>query len=90
MSTSTSPSKPGYHLCDIPKGELGEVSKVMEEALEAVDAHNQGASVMVLVELSDLVGAIEAYLSRHHPSMSIADLQVMAKITKRAFDNGRR
>ena len=80
----------GYHISSIPKGELGELSKVHEELLEALDAEAQGAELMVLQELSDMVGAVSAYLTKHHPSLSLKDLEVMAKITERAFLSGRR
>lgn len=80
----------GYHLTHIEKGVLGEASKVLEETNEFVDAVAQGVSIMALVELSDLVGAIEAYLAKHHPSMSLDDLRAMSFVTKRAFENGRR
>ena len=82
--------KPGYHLAEIPKGKIGESSKILEEVLELQDAENQDAHIMELVELSDLVGAIELYLSHRHPSITLEDLVIMAHITRRAFENGRR
>lgn len=81
---------PGYHLADIARGELGEATKVREETEEFLDAVAQNAHIMALVELSDLYGAIEAYLARHHPSTTMADLATMAAITRRAFQSGRR
>jgi hypothetical protein len=80
---------PGYHTIDIPKGELGEFSKIKEECLELEDALNQGSEVMALVELSDLYGAIESYLEKHH-KLTVGDLKKFSDITKRAFKNGRR
>ncbi len=82
--------KPGYHLADIPRGELGEVSKIKEELAELDDALAQDCKVMALVELSDLIGAIEHYLVKHHPGVTLADLQRFSAITRRAFENGRR
>jgi hypothetical protein len=82
--------KPGYHLAEIPKGEVGEVSKIVEEALELQDFDQQRTAVGGLVELSDLVGAIEAYLAKHHPSIGLSDLKTFADITKRVFENGHR
>lgn len=82
--------QPGYHLKPIAKGVLGELSKIREELDEAVDAQEQGVAVMVLVELSDLVGALEAYLAQHHPGTTLEDLQKMAAVTRRAFQSGRR
>ena len=81
---------PGYHLHKIPKGEIGESSKILEEVLELQDAEQQEANIMALVELSDLMGAIALYLEKHHPSTSIDDLMTMSRITRRAFENGRR
>lgn len=83
-------AKPGYHLAKIEKGVLGDPSKILEETLEYMDAVAQDASIMALVELSDLVGAVEAYLKKHHPTMGLDDLRTMSEITARAFRNGRR
>jgi hypothetical protein len=81
---------PGYHLAAITKGQLGEISKLREEIDELADAEAQGARVMALVELSDLVGAVKAYLEAHYPGFTLTDLDIMADITARAFRNGRR
>lgn len=81
---------PGYHEWVIARGHLGEISKVVEEALEAADAAAQGADIMVLVELADLIGAVKSYLAQHHPSIDLADLEKFAGITARAFTSGRR
>jgi phosphoribosyl-ATP pyrophosphohydrolase len=82
--------KPGYHVSEIPKGTLGDSSKILEEVLELIDAEKQESKVMALVELSDLVGAIRAYLAKHASNISLRDLETMSAITKRAFDNGHR
>lgn len=79
---------PGYHITPIAKGEIGEISKIEEEVEELKDAARQGARIMILVELSDLVGAIELYLDKHHPDTTLDDLTTMAHITARAFQNG--
>lgn len=84
------PPAPGYHIAEIPKGELGEASKIFEEALELRDAVSQGARVMQLVELSDMLGAVEAFLDKHHSGYSLDDLRTFSDITKRAFRNGHR
>ena len=80
----------GYHLMEIPRGKFGEFSKIEEEVLEIKDAIQQNAKVMVLVELSDLYGAIDGYLRMHHPGTTMEDLATMARITGRAFENGGR
>lgn len=78
----------GYHIRDIPRGDLGYPSKIIEEIMEFSDAVDQGNPVMALVELSDSLGAIEAYLERHHPSVTLDDLLTMKAATQRAFRNG--
>lgn len=82
--------KPGYHLVAIPRGELGELSKIREELDELADAMAQGSRIMATVELSDMVGAIQAFMDRHLPGTTIEDLLTFSEITKRAFQNGRR
>jgi len=86
----TPPSPIGYHIAWIPQGEYGEVSKIEEELAEFKDALAQRCSLMALLELADLIGAIEGYLDRHHPSIELSDLLSMAAITKRAFKVGHR
>jgi len=81
---------PGYHLTEIPKGVIGESSKILEEILELQDAEQQGARIMALVELSDMIGAVEHYLRHYHPDTTLEDLIKMSNITQRAFRNGRR
>lgn len=51
----------GYHLTNIPKGVLGQFSKVQEEFAEFIDSYDQQCTIMALVELSDLVGALKYY-----------------------------
>lgn len=82
--------KAGYHITHIQKGVLGESSKILEEVHELVDAEKQGCKVMAILELADLIGAIEAYLERHAKNIHLQDLIKMASITKRAFVNGHR
>lgn len=82
-------SKHGYHLTNINKGVLGERSKITEEYLEWQDACEQECKVMELVELSDLLGAIDSYVNTQY-NLSLDDLLKMKDITERAFKNGRR
>lgn len=79
-----------YHVTDIPRGEFGEVSKIVEEVLELQDAEEQGAKLMALNELADIVGAVEGYLIKHHPSFTLADIIQMKDLTARAFKSGAR
>lgn len=85
-----STEKPGYHIKTIEKGMLGESSKILEEVFELQDAEEQQVKIMQLIELSDLVGAIDMYLNKHFPDISFDDLVKMSKVTQRAFKNGRR
>lgn len=54
-----------YHLRDIPKGILGEFSKIEEEFLEFLDAIEQNNILMALIELSDMLGAIQYYKEKY-------------------------
>lgn len=81
---------PGYHKREIPKGEVGELTKVYEELLEAFEAEEQGVGLMTLVELSDMLGAVKSFLAQHYPSVTIDDLLKMTEVTQRAFTSGRR
>lgn len=49
----------GYHLQPIKKGKLGFVSKIQEELDEINDSIKQDVRIMVMVELSDLIGAVK-------------------------------
>lgn len=84
MSTTV----PGYHITPISKGEYGKLSKIQEELDEAVDATRQGSQILLLVELSDMYGALEAVAESSGCTMN--DLKIMSDITKRAFINGHR
>lgn len=81
---------PGYHLAEIEKGEIGELSKLQEELDELKDAEAQGIKVMQLVEASDLIGALVRWLEAKHPGTTLEDLIAMHKVTRRVFENGRR
>lgn len=82
--------KPGYHVREIKRGVLGTTSKIREELDELEDAEEQGVKAMVIVELSDLIGAIESYLDHHYEDFTLQDLIKMHEVTKRAFVNGHR
>ena len=80
----------GYHLTEIKRGVFGELSKIYEEVEEIKDADAQGVKLMLLIELSDLLGAVEGYLEKHQPDVSLEDLIKMKDVTKRAFTSGGR
>jgi hypothetical protein len=62
----------------------------LEEVEEFKDALEQGVTLMALVELSDILGAIEGFLELNHPTISVTDLINMSDVTKRAFKSGQR
>lgn len=80
----------GYHLTPIPKGQVGEPDKIVEEAMEIADAHSQGVKIMAATELADLYGAMVSYMERHHPELTMNDVHAMHVVTRRAFESGRR
>ena len=79
----------GYHTAKIPKGVFGEASKITEEYYEWLDALSQGVKILELVELADLIGAIEGYAAKQY-SISLQDLIQMKSLTERAFIDGTR
>lgn len=78
----------GYHLVSIPRGAYGKVSKIREELEELEDAMDQECRIMMLLELSDIYGALEAVV--YGLGMDMGDVAKMAAITKRAFEAGER
>lgn len=77
-----------YHIKPITKGKYGTFSKLKEEMEEIEDALEQENPIMVLVELSDLVGAIEGYANSM--GFTLGDITRMSEATKRAFRSGGR
>jgi phosphoribosyl-ATP pyrophosphohydrolase len=78
----------GYHLKEIKKGEYGEFSKIREEMEELLDAHAQNNRILEIVEITDLLGAIEAYLKKNN--LTLKDAIDMMELTKKAFQEGDR
>lgn len=78
----------GYHVAKIIKGEYGKFSKIQEEYQEALDAITQANPVMVFLELSDLIGAIEGYAESR--GLTLDDLIKMKDATRRTFEDGTR
>lgn len=79
----------GYHSRKINKGTLGHATKIIEEYEEWQDAIILGNPVMELVELSDLIGAIEAYSVQYY-NINLNQLMVMTRATQSAFKDGSR
>lgn len=72
--------KPRFHRRDIKRGKYGELSKVLEEVEEAIDAEEQDHRLMLLIELSDIVGAIEGVLKKKNYNHTIEDLIKFARL----------
>jgi len=79
----------GYHKINIEKGVLGEMSKITEEIDELEDAVAQDANVLIICELCDLIGAIEAYTEKRF-NLTLEDLIRMKNMTKESFNEGKR
>lgn len=65
-------NKFNWHNRLIKKGVYGEFSKVIEEVEEAKEALEQNNRLMYLIELSDIIGAIEKIAENH--SLTLEDL----------------
>jgi len=78
----------GYHRVEIEKGEIGEISKITEEYQELIDAYMQSDKVMIVCELTDLIGAIEEYAKKFN--LTLEDLKKFSDKTKSAFLEGKR
>lgn len=78
----------GYHLRHIPKGILGQPSKIREELEELEDASIQGNRILQLVELSDIVGAVKHFAGT--VGTTLEECVAMADATERAFTAGER
>ena len=60
-------TKPGYHITEnMPQGVYGEFSKITEEVAELLDADLQQCSIMTIMEISDVVGALYAHYGEDH------------------------
>ena len=79
----------GYHKTSIPKGTLGEFSKIEEEFLELKDGVEQDDKILQIVELTDLIGAIDSY-SFYQFGLSLEDLVKFTRKTQQAFKDGSR
>ena len=77
-----------YHINKIEKGMFGEHTKITEEYLEFIDVIEQNNPILQLVELSDLLGAIEAYVKKYN--ITLNDLIYMKTLTNNSFISGKR
>ena len=79
----------GYHLTKIKKGVVGEISKIQEELDELKDADGRN-KILELCELSDICAAIQCYIEKHHPGITMEDLIGMGRLTISSFKDGER
>ncbi len=68
----------------------GHFSKIEEEFHELKDAMNQQDRVLALVELSDLIGAIDGFLKNEFKTIDFNDIIKFSKLTQNAFETGDR
>jgi phosphoribosyl-ATP pyrophosphohydrolase len=78
----------GFHKKLIQRGELGEISKVIEEAKEFEDAMEQNLKILAMWELSDIYGALELVAEKFHLTME--DLKNMSEKNKELFKSNER
>lgn len=69
-----------FHKRKIPKGSYGELSKIVEEVEEALDADEQGLRLMLLLELSDIIGAVDGVLKKHFPNFTTEELLTFVRL----------
>lgn len=77
-----------YHKRFIPKGDLGQFSKIQEEFQELSDANFQSCAPLEICEICDLYGAIEEYIKKYNLTME--DIKKFSDMTKKAFVEGSR
>lgn len=67
-----------WHIREIPKGTYGELSKIKEELEEAYDSEERGQVLMLMFELSDIIGAAGGVGAKY--GMSLDDLVKFSKL----------
>jgi len=67
-----------WHIRKIPKGTYGELSKIQEELEEALDSEERGQVLMLMFELSDIIGAAGGVAAKY--GMKLDDLVTFSKL----------
>jgi len=67
-----------FHKAIIQKGIYGQLSKIKEELDEAYDAESQNQDLMLLIELSDIIGAVEGVSKKY--GFTLEQLMKFAKL----------
>lgn len=78
MKPSETPIK--FHKKTIKRGKYGDLSKILEEVEEAIDAEEQGQRFMMLIELSDIIGAVEGVLLKQKFNITVEELAKFARL----------
>lgn len=73
-----------WHVREIVKGTYGEISKIQEEVDEAVDAEEQGQTLMLFYELSDIIGAVGGVAKKY--GMSLEDIYKFSQLRTRIIE----
>jgi len=79
----------GYHKTTIIKGEPGEFSKINEEFQELFDAYEQDDKILMICEMTDLIGAIQLFAEQNF-NLTIEDLVKFSNKTIESFKEGKR
>jgi hypothetical protein len=74
-----------FHKREIKKGVYGDLSKIQEELDEAYDSEEQGQDLMLLIELSDIVGACAGVAKKY--GLSLDQLVTFAKLRSEVAEN---
>lgn len=72
-----------WHVREIKKGIYGDLSKIQEELDEAVDSEEQDQKLMLLFELSDIIGAVGGVAEKL--GFSLDELVKFSKLRKKVF-----
>lgn len=71
----------GFHKKEIKRGIYGDLSKIKEELEEAYDALEQNQELMLLIELADIIGAVEGVSKKY--GFSLEQLTKFARLRSR-------
>lgn len=72
-----------FHVMPVRQGTYGELSKIQEELDEALDAETRGQKLLLMIELSDIIGAVAGVAERH--GYSLDDLIQFSELRRNVF-----
>lgn len=78
-----------YHKKNIEKGVYGDFSKITEEYEELKDAIDQDCKILILNEISDLLGSIKGFVEKN-TNYNLTDFIQMMELTESSFKEGKR